>query len=228
MLAFAAGVLSFASPCVFPLVPGYLSFVAGGEVKDEARPVVPILLFIAGFGVVFTALGAFSSVLVAPLKSDWGLRISGLVIMTFGVIMLIYAFRLRVPAVYMEKRPLLARVKPGKTGAFALGMAFAVGWTPCIGPVLGTILTLAGNSGSTIRGAFLLLLYSVGLGVPFLLVGLGVRKLVTGLDWVGRNYHWITGVSGAIMVLIGLLMLTGLWMLWLNPILQRLQNIAPL
>lgn len=226
-LAFAAGVISFASPCVFPLVPGYLSFVAGGETKDEKRPVIPLLLFVAGFGVIFTILGAILPAVYANLPDNWkdvALRISGFVIVAFGVVMIVYALRLRVPALYAEKRPFLERVRPGKTGAFALGMAFGVGWTPCIGPVLGLILTVAANSGGSVRGAFLLMVYSAGLGVPFVLIGLGLRKLMGSLDWVGRNYHWITGVAGGLMVAIGLLMLTGWWMKLLNPILQRIQN----
>jgi cytochrome c-type biogenesis protein len=224
-LAFAAGVVSFASPCVFPLVPGYLSFIAGGEAKDEEKPIVPMLLFVAGFAVVFAALGAFASTLSEPLKSPLGIRIAGVVILGFGAVMIMYAFRLGMPALYVEKRPFLERVKPGKTGAFPLGMAFGVGWTPCIGPVLGAILTLAANQGGAARGAFLLLIYSAGLGVPFVLIGLGVRRLMKSLDWVQRNYHWITGISGGIMVAIGLLMVSGAWYRFLSPILNRLQNI---
>jgi cytochrome c-type biogenesis protein len=225
-LAFTAGVVSFASPCVFPLVPGYLSFIAGGEAKDEEKPIVPMLLFVAGFAVVFTALGAFASTLSEPLKSPTGIRIAGVVILGFGVVMILYAFRLGMPALYTEKRPFLERAKPGKTGAFPLGMAFAIGWTPCIGPVLGAILTLAANQGGAARGGFLLQIYSAGLGVPFVLIGLGVRKLMKSLGWVQRNYHWITGVSGGVMVIIGLLMVSGVWYRFLSPVLNRLQDVT--
>lgn len=224
-LAFAAGVVSFASPCVFPLVPGYLSFIAGGEAKDEERPVIPMLLFVAGFAVVFAAMGAFASTLREPLSSPIGIRVAGVVILGFGVVMILYALRLGMPALYAEKRPFLERVKPGKTGSFPLGMAFGVGWTPCIGPVLGAILTLAANQGGAVRGAFLLLVYSAGLGLPFILVGLGVRKLMKSLAWVQRNYHWITGVSGGVMAIIGLLMVSGIWYRFLSPILNQLKNI---
>jgi cytochrome c-type biogenesis protein len=226
-LAFAAGIVSFASPCVFPLVPGYLSFVAGGETKDERRPIVPLLLFVGGFATVFTVLGAVLPLVYSSLPDNWkdvALRVSGLVIIGFGIVMIVYALRLRVPGLYAEKRPFLERVRPGKTGAFALGMAFGVGWTPCLGPVLGVILTVAANSGGALRGGLLLLVYSAGLGVPFVLIGLGIRKLMDRLDWVGRNYHWITGIAGAVMIVIGFLMVTGLWMNLLNPILQRIQT----
>ena len=224
-LAFAAGVVSFASPCVFPLVPGYLSFVSGGP-AEERKPVVPILLFIVGFAAVFTALGASASVL-RFVKSDVGLRIAGGVVLLFGLAMLLYAFRLGWPGLYAERRPFLERVKPGPAGALPLGMAFAVGWTPCIGPVLGGILAIAGTQGSVPRGAFLLFVYSLGLGLPFLLIGLGVRRLMGALAFVKRNYHWFAGVSGVVMIGIGVLLVSGLWQTVLTPILNRLSNITP-
>ncbi|HEY9379153.1 MAG TPA: cytochrome c biogenesis protein CcdA, partial [Jiangellaceae bacterium] len=123
-LAFAAGVISFASPCVFPLVPGYLSFVAGGEVRDERQPVVPILLFIAGFAAVFSALGAFTGAMTRLLRSTAGVRISGAIIIAFGVLMLLYALRLGSPGLFLERRPLLERARPGRAWAFPLGVAF--------------------------------------------------------------------------------------------------------
>ena len=218
-LAFAAGVISFASPCVFPLVPGYLSFVAGGEARDERRPVVPILLFIAGFAIVFTAVGASFSAL-RLVKTETGQRIAGVVIVLFGVLMLLYAFRVGWRALYSERRPFLSRIRPGPASALPLGMAFAAGWTPCIGPVLGGILTIAGGQGGAFRGGLLLLVYSLGLGVPFLLVGLGVRKLVRVLDFVKRNYHWIAGVSGVVMIAIGVLLVTGHWQRILQPFIR--------
>jgi cytochrome c-type biogenesis protein len=227
-LAFAAGVVSFASPCVFPLVPGYLSFASGGQASDR-KPLVPILLFILGFGAVFTALGASASAL-RFIKSDLGLRIAGGVVLLFGVAMVLYALRVGSPGLYAERRPFLSRVtrlQPGPAGAVPLGMAFAAGWTPCIGPVLGGILAIAGTQGSAARGAFLLFVYSLGLGVPFLLVGLGVRRLMGALDFVKRNYHWFAGVSGVVMVAIGVLLVSGLWQTLLTPILNRLSRVTP-
>jgi cytochrome c-type biogenesis protein len=225
-LAFAAGVVSFASPCVFPLVPGYLSFVSGGRAEDE-RPVVPILLFIAGFGVVFSALGAFSTALAPILRSAAGQRFAGAVVLLFGAFMILYALRLGWPALYAERRPLLSRVKPGRVWSFPLGMAFGAGWTPCIGPVLAGVLTIASTQGSGLRGAFLLLMYSAGLGVPFLLLGLGIRRLMAALGFVKRNYHWFAGVSGAIMVAIGFLLVTNLWTRVLGPVLRAVSRFTP-
>lgn len=226
-LAFAAGVVSFASPCVFPLVPGYLSFVAGGEAKDERRPVVPILLFIAGFAAVFTALGAFTGAVTRLLRSSAGIRISGAVIVAFGVLMLLYALRVGSPSLFAERRPLLQRVRPGPVWAFPLGIAFGAGWTPCIGPVLAGVLAIAAAQGGSVRGATLLFVYSAGLGLPFLLVGLGIRRLVSALGFVKRNYHWIAGISGVVMIAIGVLVATDLWTRLLGPVLRAISNYTP-
>jgi cytochrome c-type biogenesis protein len=230
-LAFAAGVVSFASPCVFPLVPGYLSFVAGrlGRHRggDQRRPIVPILLFIGGFAAVFTALGAFTATMTEILRSPLGIRISGLIIVAFGVLMLLEAFRWGSPSLFMERRPLLAKVKPGRAWAFPLGVAFGAGWTPCIGPVLAGVLAIAAAQGGSARGAFLLFTYSIGLGLPFLLVGVGVRRLMRALSFVKRNYHWFAGVSGAIMVAIGVLVFTNTWTTLIGPILRAISNFSP-
>jgi cytochrome c-type biogenesis protein len=223
-LAFAAGVVSFASPCVFPLVPGYLSFVCGSGVEGERRPVLPILLFILGFAIVFTTLGA-SATAVRFIKGDLGLRIAGAVVVVFGLVMLAYAFRLGWVGLYAERRPFLSRVRPGPVGALPLGAAFAAGWTPCIGPVLGGILALAGSQGSAIRGGVLLFVYSLGLGVPFFLIGIGVRRLLRALEFVKRNYHWFAGVSGVLMVAIGVMLVSGLWQTLMTPFLNRLSRV---
>jgi cytochrome c-type biogenesis protein len=226
-LAFAAGIVSFASPCVFPLVPGYLSFVAGGEAREERRPVVPILLFIGGFAAVFTALGAFTGAVTRILRSPAGVRISGAIIIAFGVLMLLYAFRLGSPSLFAERRPLLARVRPGRAWAFPVGVAFGAGWTPCIGPVLAGVLAIAAAQGGSFRGASLLFVYSVGLGLPFLLVGLGLRRLMGALSFVRRNYHWFAGVSGVVMIAIGLLVATNLWTRLLGPVLRAISDFNP-
>lgn len=227
-LAFAAGVVSFASPCVFPLVPGYLSFVSGGQARDEVRPVVPILLFIAGFAAVFTALGAFAGgALPKFLRSETGTRVAGAVIVLFGVVMLLYAFRIGWPGLYAERRPLLSKVRPGPGWAFPLGIAFGTGWTPCIGPVLAGIFAIAAAQGGSVRGAWLLFVYSLGLGLPFLLVGLGIRRLMGALAFVRRNYHWFAGVSGVIMVAIGVLVATNLWSRVLGPVFDLIGRFSP-
>jgi cytochrome c-type biogenesis protein len=209
-LAFAAGVVSCASPCVLPLLPGYLAFVSGGAAR-ERRHVVPILLFVLGFAIVFTALGAFTRTFVPVLRSEVGQRIAGLVVVGFGLLMLAEAFRVGVPGLFAERRPFLSRIRPGPKGALPLGMAFAAGWTPCIGPVLAGILTLAAAQGGGAWGALLMFAYSLGLGLPFVLIGLGTHRLFGVLGFVKRNYHWFAGVSGALMVGIGALLVANLW-----------------
>jgi cytochrome c-type biogenesis protein len=216
-LAFAAGVVSFASPCVLPLVPGYLSFVSGSRSEDDRRPLLPMLLFVLGFAVVFSALGAISA-LVRVLTSPAGRIVAGVLVGLIGVLMLLYALRLGGAAVFAERRPFLTKVRPGPMGALPLGMAFAVGWTPCIGPVLAGILALAGAQGGGVWGATLLFFYSLGLGLPFVLVGLGVRRLTGALAFVKRNYHWFAGTGGVVLLGIGILLALNLWV----PLLSRL------
>jgi cytochrome c-type biogenesis protein len=179
-----------------------------------------MLLFVAGFATVFTLLGAFATTFVPVIKSTLGQRIAGLVIAALGVFMLLYAFRIGWQGLYAERRPLLSRVKPGPSSAFPLGMAFAAGWTPCIGPVLVGILAIASVQGDAAPRAFLLFTYSLGLGVPFVLIGLGVSRLMRSLQFVKRNYHWIAGISGAVMVTIGVLLVSGLWLRLLAPLLR--------
>jgi cytochrome c-type biogenesis protein len=211
-LAFAAGVVSFASPCVLPLVPGYVSFITGSRATEGEgrRPILAILLFILGFTIVFTLLGAFAGTFVRFFRDPWFQRAAGLVVLMIGLLMLGYAFRRGSPALYAERRPLLERVRPGTAWALPLGVAFAAGWTPCIGPVLGGIIVIA-SSGGTVKGAALLAIYSFGLGLPFLLVGIGADRLVGRLGWVRKHYRAIAGVSGALLVTVGVLLMTGLF-----------------
>jgi cytochrome c-type biogenesis protein len=217
-LAFAAGMVSCASPCVLPLLPGYLSFISGGQGEEESRPLAAMLLFVLGFALVFSTLGAFTTTVVPIFRSELGQRIAGLAVVGIGALMLLYAMRLGNPALFAERRPFLSKVRPGPAGALPLGMAFAAGWTPCIGPVLAGILTLAAAQGGGAWGATLMFFYSLGLGLPFILVGLGVRRLMGAMRFVKRNYHWYAGVSGALLVSIGILLATNQWV----PLLTRL------
>jgi cytochrome c-type biogenesis protein len=256
-IAFAAGVVSFASPCVLPLVPGFLSFVTGetatgagssrtasgpstgvappgpGQVAVRTRTatwtrMAPIALFVLGFTVVFTLIFGFTaSALSTWLRSTVGQRVAGVIVLLFGVFMLLYAFKARIPGLYREGRPFLAKVTPGKTGAFLLGMAFAVGWTPCIGPVLGAIVTLAAGQGSTGRSVLLLFAYSLGLGLPFVLVGLGLSRLLSAGRFFARSYSWFAGISGAFLVLIGLLLVSGQWTRLIAPVFRAINRFTP-
>ena len=225
-LAFAAGLVSFASPCVLPLVPGYLSFVTGDRAEGD-RGLGPILLFIGGFTVVFVALFGFTDVFVRAFHGRGGQIVAGSVIALFGVVLVLYALRLGPVGLYAERRPFLEKVRSGRAWAFPLGMAFAAGWTPCIGPVLAGVMAIAAGQGNSLWGAFLLLMYSLGLGVPFLLVGLGVQRLMGAFTWIRRAYPWIAGVSGVLMIAIGFLVATNLWVQLLAPVLRVVNSFQP-
>jgi cytochrome c-type biogenesis protein len=171
---------------------------------------------------VFTLLGAFAGTFVRFFRDPWFQRAAGLMVLLIGLLMLGYAFRRGSPALYAERRPLLDRMRPGTAGALPLGVAFAAGWTPCIGPVLGGILAIA-SSGGTVKGAALLVVYSLGLGVPFLLVGLGADRLVGRLGWVRKHYRAIAGASGVLLVTVGILLMTG----WFRQALAPLARWTP-
>ncbi len=214
--AFLAGVLSFLSPCVLPLIPGYLSFMTGltaAELSDDSRPLGQIMgtafLFVLGFSAVFVVLGASASVLGQFLTQYRDLieKVAGLAVIVFGVFMLGV---IRIPGLYGEARMNLARSRRfGRGAALVMGMAFAAGWTPCVGPILGAILTLAASTGSVAHGALLLFAYSLGLGVPFLLVALLFGSVRPLLGWLNRHSEIINKVAGATLVVIGVLIFTG-------------------
>lgn len=235
LLAFAAGIVAFASPCVLPVVPGYLSFVtaAGGRhastvpKRNTRRQTIPVLLFVAGFSVVFTSLGAFAGVLVPIVRSTTGQRIAGLVVLAVGVFLVMYALRLGSASLFAERRPMLSRVRPGRVAAFPLGMAFAAGWTPCIGPVLAGTLALAATQSDPLRSAILLFAFSMGLGVPFVLIGLGVGGLMRRLSFLQRHYRAIAGGAGSILVVIGALLVTDMWVRLMAPLLRVVNSFEP-
>jgi cytochrome c-type biogenesis protein len=232
--AFAAGVISFLSPCVLPLVPGYVSFVAGSsleELRDRQVPRLQVLLlsatFVAGFSLVFTALGASATALGNLLLSyryELGL-IAGVIVIMFGLHMLgITPLRL------MEREARFHLDIPGgrMASALVLGIAFAFGWTPCIGPVLGAILTLGASTADVAKGALLLAVYSLGLGVPFLLAALFTGTLLGRLKALGRTGRNLQRAAGGLLVAMGLLMVTGqleliaYWLLETFPVFARI------
>ncbi len=225
MMAVVAGVVSFSSPCCLPLIPGYLSYVSALPVSElgrrEARAVTlrASLLFVAGFTVVFSLLGA-SAALVGPVllrRLPLIVRASGVLIIVMGLAM---AGLVRIPVLSRERRVDLARLPAGPKGAFFMGTAFAAGWTPCIGPILATILTTAASTGTAPWGAVLLALYSLGLGLPFIALGLGFQRARGSLAWLRRHGRGIEVVGGAVMVAVGILFVTGAWRSFFVP-LQR-------
>jgi cytochrome c-type biogenesis protein len=224
-IAFLAGIVSFSSPCCLPLMPGYLSYVGGvagaeGNVAVvRARVTSAALLFVLGFSLVFTLLGATASALGSVLlQHRVGLmQIAGGVVVAMGFVSM---GALRIPLLFREVRFDLSRVRPGPAGAVPLGMAFAFGWTPCIGPILGSILTAAASSQGVYRGAGLLFVYSLGLGVPFVLVGLGYSSGGRVFGWLRRHGRAIGIAGGALLIAMGILMITGRWLQLFTPLLR--------
>lgn len=213
-IAFAAGLVSFLSPCVLPLVPGYMSYVTGltgTELADDERKRSRVLLgsslFVLGFSVVFVSYGLLFGGLGSILLERQLLieRVLGVVVIVMGLV-----FMGLIPGLQREYR--IHRVPTyGLGGAPVLGVLFGLGWTPCIGPALGAVQTLAFTEGSAARGALLSFVYCIGLGLPFIIFGLGFRYAAGALGWVRCNYVWIMRVGGGLLVLIGVLLVTGGW-----------------
>ncbi len=228
--ALGAGFITFLSPCVLPLIPGYIAFMTGmssAELTAENRKLstilVPSLLFVLGFSIVFVALGASASAVGSFLKqySDVLEKVAGLIIMLLGFFMLGI---IKVPWLYGEARFEMQKAK--RFGSFAsllMGMAFAFGWSPCVGPVLGSILMVAANSAEVGRGALLLAVYSLGLGVPFVLVALLLGRVKPILNWLNRHALVINRVAGVVLMVLGLLILTG----WIGPVVGWLSMFIP-
>jgi cytochrome c-type biogenesis protein len=216
--AFAAGFLSFVSPCVLPLIPGYISFVSGvsvEEMRGDAAPAtsrlqvfVTSLAFVIGFSLVFIALGASATAIGKFLFAKLPLlsKIAGVILIIFGLHTM-GVFRLAF--LETEKRVHAQRKPAGPLGAMLVGIAFAFGWTPCIGPILGGILAIAGSRNSVNEGITLLAVYSLGLGIPFLLTSLAINQFFGAARKIRRYYHAIELASGALLVVIGVLIMTG-------------------
>ncbi|MBI2220491.1 MAG: cytochrome c biogenesis protein CcdA [Acidobacteria bacterium] len=217
LAAFVGGFLSFISPCVLPLIPGYLSFVSGlsmeefrgGTASSSSRwqLLSSSLAFVAGFSLVFIALGASASVVGEFLMSRLPLlgKIAGVLIIVFGLHTM-GVFRL--PFLDAEKRVHAQRKPAGLLGAMVVGIAFAFGWTPCIGPILGGILVMAGRQETIGDGVKLLSVYSAGLGIPFLLTALAMNRFFHASARIRRHYHAVEVASGVLLIAIGVLIFT--------------------
>ncbi len=208
-VAFAAGLISFLSPCVLPLVPGYISAVAGVTPADirASRVIGPSLAFVASFSVIFIALGLLGQrALHGALTGPTALKVSGAVIVAMGVLFVLAPF---VPGLSREWHVDSLMQRAGRGGPILTGMAFALAWTPCTGPTLGAIVTATGVSGSAAHGALLLAVYCAGLGVPFLITGLAFGKATAALTIVKRHYPVVIGLGGAVLIGMGVLIWTG-------------------
>ena len=225
LLAVLAGVISFSSPCALPLVPAYLAYmtalpVSGLSERSARRTVLKAsVLFVAGFTTVFTLLGASFAVVGSLLLRNvgWMTRVAGITIVAMGLMMLGV---LRLPFLMRERRFDLSRVPRGPRSAYMLGAAFGFGWAPCIGPVLASILALAGTTQTVGWGAVLLALYGFGLGIPFVVMALWYQKASRSIDWLRRNARRIEVVGGSLLVGVGVLFIFGAWRALFIP-LQR-------
>ncbi len=225
LLAFAAGVLSFTSPCALPLMPGYVSYISAGGTgaagqQRAGRSLGSALLFVGGFTVVFTALGAGASAASGVLLANRTLlaQVGGVLIIAFG---LVVAGVVRVPMLMRERRFDLSRIRPGPGGAMPLGMAFAIGWVPCVGPVLASILTLAAAETSVSQGALLLTIYSAGLGLPFIGLAVAASRLGPAVRFLRRRARAVELVGGGLLVAMGVLLVTNQWTRLFAPLLRR-------
>jgi len=226
-VAFIAGLVSFFSPCVLPLVPGYLSVITGvnpNEIGDQdwRRILVPSLLFIASFSTIFILLGLAATQIGSSLRENQD------TLTDIGAVLLIVMGVLFIAAMFVDRLNVEWRVdslmeRAGKGGPIVAGAAFSIAWTPCTGPALGGILTLAGVNGEPAHGAFLLAVYSLGLAVPFLLTAIAFSRATTAFDVVKRHYRAITVTGGAILIAMGVLILSGGFS-DLNSWAQRLTN----
>jgi cytochrome c-type biogenesis protein len=213
LTALGAGLVSFLSPCVLPLVPGYLSAVTGVSVVEldrveRRRVVVPSLVFVASFSTIFILLGLTATGIGQALHDhrDTLEKVAGAVIIAMGVL---FVSSLFVTRLNREWHVDALMVRAGKGGPLLAGMAFAIAWTPCIGPTLGAILSAAALSSSAAHGAFLLAVYSAGLGIPFLLTAIAFSRMTTSFEAVKRHYRAIMAVAGGILIAMGVLILTG-------------------
>lgn len=215
LLALLAGIVSFASPCVLPLVPGYLGYIGGLTGGDNRRRLmIGVTLFILGFSIIFVTLGLLFGVagLLLARWMDVITRVAGVIIILMGLVFI------------GKVTPLQRTIKPrweattGLVGAPFLGIVFGLGWAPCIGPTLAAVLALSLNGGSPARGALLGAVYCLGLGIPFVLVALGFGWATGSVAWLKRNIRIVNLAGGGLLVLIGIAMVTGLWTAFISSL----------
>lgn len=221
-VALLAGIVSFLSPCILPLVPGYLGYVTGLAgvdlaVQRRGRMFAGIGLFVLGFTVVYVALGAVFGQLGFWLQADsqaWIMRLLGIFVILMGIVFM------GGLGWFQQDRKIHARPPAGLWGAPLLGITFGLGWAPCIGPTFGAVqlLVFSGDDASAAKGAVLTFIYCLGLGVPFLLIALGLRRGMGALGFFRKHKLFLQRFGGILLIVVGLLMATGIWNLWINEL----------
>ncbi len=207
LVSFIEGIITFISPCLLPMLPVYLSYFAGGGERSTKKTLLSASGFVSGFTVVFTALGALAGTLGSFLKQH-GTAVNiilGLIVIVFGLNYL-GVFRLNI---FSKGGKTVKNTEMGFFSAFLFGIIFSVGWTPCVGAFLGSALAMASSEGDTLKGIIMLLLYSLGLGVPFLFSAVLIDKLKGAFAFIKKNYKIINTVCGIFLIIIGILMMTG-------------------
>jgi cytochrome c-type biogenesis protein len=226
LISFTAGLLSFLSPCVLPLIPSYVTFITGLSVEEvqtaRRTALVHSLLFIAGFTLIFLLLGATATVMGRALLAyrDVIARVGGALIIVFGLYLL-GVFNLAAFA--RERRWHIADKPVGYLGTVLVGIAFGAGWTPCIGPILGSILIYTSTQDELARGLSLLLAYSLGLAVPFLVASLAINHFLTAFQRMRRHMLWVSRIGGLLLIGIGLLLVTN----YFTILASYLQQLTP-
>ena len=213
VISFLEGIITFISPCLLPMLPIYISYFAGGGERSTKKTLTGGIGFVVGFTVVFTLMGALAGTVGSFLKEHQTAVniISGIVVIFFGLNFL-GVFKLNL---FKGSSRSVDTNNMGFFSALLFGVIFSLGWTPCVGAFLGSALMLASQQGSVLAGTFMLLAYSLGLGVPFILSAVLIDKLKSAFDWIKRNYRVINIVSGSLLILIGILMATGTLGRWL-------------
>ena len=208
IISFLEGIVTFISPCLLPMLPIYISYFAGGGERTTGKTLKGALGFVTGFTLIFVALGALAGTLGSFLRQHQTAVniISGLIVVIFGLCFL-GVFKLNI---FKGSRHSMDTQKMGFFSAVLFGMIFSIGWTPCVGAFLGSALILASQQGHVVEGMLMLLAYSMGLGIPFILSAVLIDYLKSAFNWIKKHYTVINAVSGALLIVIGILMKTGM------------------
>ncbi|MBQ8746476.1 MAG: sulfite exporter TauE/SafE family protein [Clostridia bacterium] len=214
-IMFLEGVITFISPCLLPMLPVYISYFAGGKERSVSKTLRTAISFVAGFTLVFVAMGALAGTLGGFLREYQTILnlITGAVVVAFGL----HFFGL-IRLDFLRGAKGRAVGEMGMPAAFLFGIVFSVGWTPCVGAFLGSALMMASQQGQALKGILMLLVYSLGLGIPFVISAVLIDKLKSAFDFIKKNYKTVNMISGSILVLVGIAMMTG----WLGKLLSLL------